>query len=171
MLLLPILTGPLGGRDEQLGLLLAAVGVGTMVGAPLAVWLLGHFPPVPLVAVAALGFVATMAAVGLARSFALVALALLVNGVLTGITDVAVITTVQRTVAGDRIGRAFGLMFWILALGQVAGALGGSILLRYTTPQGATLALGGVCIAIVAGLAFAARRDFRTPLPEIATDR
>jgi DHA3 family macrolide efflux protein-like MFS transporter len=161
VLLLPILTGPLGGRDEQLGILLAMVGVGTMIGAPLGVWLFGRFRSLPLVALAALGIVATLAAVGLARGFALVALALFVNGVLTGITDIAVITTVQQTVAGDKIGRAFGLMFWILALGQITGALGGSVLIRYATPAIATLALSGASVAIIVGLIYATRADFR----------
>jgi len=161
VLLLPILTGALGGRDEQLGILLAMVGGGTMIGAPAGVWLLRRFRPVPLIALVILGAVATMTAIGLSRSFLFVALTLLVNGVLTGITDIAVITTVQRTVAVDTIGRAFGLMFWILALGQITGAIGGSILIRYTTPAIATLALSGVCVAIIAGLAYATRQDLR----------
>ncbi len=169
VLLLPILTGALGGRDEQLGILLAMVGGGTMIGAPAGVWLLGRFRPVPLIALVILGAVATMAAIGLSRSFLFVALALLVNGVLTGITDIAVITTVQRTVAVDRIGRAFGLMFWILALGQITGAIGGSILIRYTTPVIATLALSGVCVAIIAGLAYAMRRDLRATASAAST--
>jgi len=161
VLLLPILTGPLGGRDEQLGLLLAMVGVGTMIGAPLGVWLFGRFRSLPLIALAALGLVATLATIGFARSFVLVACVLFINGVLTGITDIAVITTVQQTVEGDKIGRAFGLMFWILALGQISGALGGSILIRYATPEIAVLVLSGVCVAIVVGLVYATRQDFR----------
>ena len=169
VLLLPLLTGPLGGRDDQLGLLLAMVGVGTMIGAPLGVWLFGRFRTLPLIAIAALGIVATMAAIGLSRSFPFVILALLVNGVLTGITDIAVITTVQQTVEGDKIGRAFGLMFWILALGQITGALGGSILIRYATPETAVLALTVLCIAIIAGLVYATRRDFRADAPVAST--
>jgi predicted MFS family arabinose efflux permease len=168
VLLLPILTGRLGRRDDQLGLLLAMVGVGTMIGAPLGAWLFARLRPLPLIATAACGIVATMAAIGLSRSFLFVALALFVNGVLTGITDIAIITTVQRTVAGDKIGRAFGLMFWILALGQISGALGGSVLIRYTTLASATLTLSAVCIAIIAGLAYATRRDFRTSSPTIS---
>jgi len=89
--------------------------------------------------------------------------------VLTGITDIAVITTVQRTVAEDKIGRAFGLMFWILALGQITGALGGSILIRYATPAIAVLALSGLCVAIIAGLVYATRRDFRAATPGVST--
>ncbi len=161
VLLLPLLTGPLGGRDEQLGLLLAAVGIGTMIGAPLGAWLFGRFRPLPLSATAALGIVATLAAIGLVHRVLFVAAALFVNGVLTGITAIAVITTVQRTVAGDKIGRAFGLMFWILALGQISGALGGSILIRYVTPEIAVLVLSGVCVAITARLVYATRQDFR----------
>jgi len=167
VLLLPLLTGPLGGHDDQLGLLLAMVGVGTMIGAPLGAWLFGRFRPLPLIAIAALGIVATMAAIGLSRSLLFVAVALFVNGVLTGITDIAVITTVQRTVPGEKIGRAFGLMFWILALGQITGALGGSVLIRYTTPEIAVLVLSGVCIAIIAGLMYATRQDFRSGAAEI----
>ena len=169
VLLLPLFTGPLGGHDDQLGLLLAMVGIGTMIGAPLGAWLFGRFRPLPLIAIAALGLVATMAAIGLSRSLPFVMLALLVNGVLTGITDIAVITTVQRTVAGDKIGRTFGLMFWILALEQITGALGGSILIRYATPETAVLALSGLCIAIIAGLVYATRRDFRADAPVAST--
>jgi MFS family permease len=169
VLLLPILTGQLGGHDEQLGTLLAMVGIGTMIGAPLGAWLFGRFRALPLIALAALGLVVTMALIGPARSFAFVAMALFVNGVLTGITDIAVITTVQRTVAGDKIGRAFGLMFWILALGQITGALGGGILIRYATPTGASLILSAACFAIIAGLFYATRQGFRSTTPEITT--
>ncbi len=169
VLLLPILTGPLGGTDEQLGLLLAMVGIGTMIGAPLGVWLFGRFRCLPLIALAALGLVATLATIGLARSFVLVACVLFINGVLTGITDIAVITTVQQTVEGDKIGRAFGLMFWILALGQITGALGGGILIRYATPAVAILVLSGACLAIIAGLVYATRRDFRAVTVGVST--
>ena len=169
VLLLPILTGPLGGQDDQLGLLLAMVGIGTMIGAPLGAWLFARFRALPLIACAALGLVVTMAAIGLSRSIIFAAVALFINGVLTGITDIAVITTVQRTIAGDKIGRAFGLMFWILALGQITGAIGGSVLIRYAAPGGATLILSGICIAIIAGLIYATRQDFRMPPAEIST--
>lgn len=169
VLLLPILTKALGGHDEQLGILLAMVGVGTIVGAPLGAWAFERFRPLPLVGIAALGIVATMACIGLTHSFPVAATALLANGVLTGITDIIVITTVQRTIPGDKIGRAFGFMFWILALGQITGALGGSILLERTTTTTATLLLSGLCLIILAGFAWYSRKDFRTAAAETAS--
>jgi predicted MFS family arabinose efflux permease len=167
VLLLPLLTGPLGQSDDPLGLLLALVGLGTMVGAPLGLWLFGRYVPLQLAALATLGIILSMATVGVAQSLVLVAVALLANGILTGVADLVTVTTVQRSVPGDQLGRAFGLMFWVLALGQVFGAIGGSLLLRAIGPSGAVLALSGVCAAI--GTVFVLTTVGARPAPSAPT--
>jgi MFS family permease len=151
VLLLPLLTGPLGRPAEQLGLLLTGVGLGTILGAPLGLWLFGRYRTLPLAALVALGLVLSLIAIGVTPTFVAIAIALLINGVLTGVTDLVVVTIVQRTVPSELLGRAFGLMFWILALGQLVGALGGSFFLRFVGPREAFIALGSLC-ALITGV-------------------
>ncbi len=164
VLLLPLLTGPLGQADDRLGVLLTIVGLGTIAGAPLGLWLFGRYPPLPLAACATFGIVLSMATVGTANGLAFVALALLLNGLLTGVADLVTVSTVQRAVPGDRLGRAFGFMFWILALGQVFGALVGSAFLHFFGPTQAILALSGVCLIIGIGLLLPNVGSLRPPL-------
>jgi predicted MFS family arabinose efflux permease len=152
VLLLPLLTGPLNSSTERLGLLLTTVGLGTIAGAPLGLWSFGRYRTLPLAALAALGLVLSLIAIGVAPTLSFVLTALLLNGILTGVTDLITVTIVQRTVPTEQLGRAFGLMFWVLAIGQTVGAIGGSILLRYTGPREALLVLGGLCSIFIIGL-------------------
>ena len=145
VLLVGLLDTSLGQPTERLGLLLTSVGLGMLVGAVPALALYQRFAPLPLALVVTFGVILTMVAIGATRSFAIVAVALFANGVLTAISDVVIVTTAQSSVPEDRRGRVMGLIFWINALGQAVGALGGGLLPRAVGNVNATLILSGVC--------------------------
>lgn len=139
VLLVSLLADPLGQPTDRLGLLLTSVGLGMIVGAVPALWLYSRYPATTLQAGITAGVIATMAAVGATTSFPVVIVALFANGVLTAISDVVVITTVQRTAPADRLGRVMGLLLWVNALGQVTGATAAGLLPRVTSASAATL--------------------------------
>ena len=152
VLLLPLLQDTLNGSEALLGPLMTCVGLGTLVGTLPSLWLINRFPLLPLATLATGGVLATMLVIGLTSSLAIVGLALFVNGFLATCTELIALTTTQRTVPKERLGRAIGLLFWMLAVGQVCGALGASLLLRYSPASSVTLILWGACVAILLGL-------------------
>lgn len=131
---------------------MTCVGLGTLIGTLPSLWLINRFPLLPLAALATVGLLTTMLIIGLTSSIAIVGLALFVNGFLATCTELIALTTTQRLVPKERLGRAIGLLFWMLAVGQVFGALGASILLRYSPASSVTLILWGTCVAILIGL-------------------
>ncbi len=149
VLLVSLLADPLGQPADRLGILLTCVGLGMLAGAAPALWLFGRYPPAVLAVTITAGVIGTMLVIGMAASFWVVAAALFANGVFTAIGDVVVLTTVQRTAPPDRLGRVMGLLFWVNALGQVAGAAAGGFLPRATTPTTATLLLGSAAALLL----------------------
>lgn len=152
ILLLPLLQNTLNGSEALLGPLMTCVGLGTLVGTVPSLWLINRFPLLPLAALATGGLLTTMLVIGLTSSIAIVGLALFVNGFLATCTELIALTTTQRSIPKERLGRAIGLLFWMLAVGQVCGALGASFLLRYSPASSVTLILWGICVAILIGL-------------------
>ncbi|HEX5504423.1 MAG TPA: MFS transporter [Thermomicrobiales bacterium] len=149
VLLVALLADPLRRPAADLGPLMTMVGLGTLGGTALALGLMGRLRIVPLVSLLALGLTLDMVAIGAARSFAVVAAALVVNGALTMANELIAETTLQRLVPADRLGRVLGLLFWTMTLGQVVGAVGAGLL-----PDAAGLSAARA--TQVLGLAFAA---------------
>ena len=152
VVLLPLLQNKLNGSEALLGPLMTCVGLGTLIGTLPSLWLINRFPLLALATLATAGLLMTMLVIGLTSSIAIVGLALFVNGFLATCTELIALTTTQRIVPKERLGRAIGLLFWMLAVGQVCGALGASILLRYSPASSVTLILWGTCVAILIGL-------------------
>jgi predicted MFS family arabinose efflux permease len=162
VLLVTLLVDPLGQPTNRLGVLLTCVGLGMIVGVAPAAWLFKRYSA-PLLALAVIaGVILTMFAIGLTTSFRVVAVALFVNGALTAISDVVVLTTVQRSAPPDRLGRVMGLLFWVNALGQVAGAAAGGLLPRLTSPSTATLLIAAIAAVLLLPLLPAALVLWRT---------
>jgi hypothetical protein len=124
VLLVPLLVTSWRAPEAWLGGLYAAVGGGALLGALLAL----RLPPAGYLRtmLAMLGLIGA-AALGLGlvpwlwAALALLALA----GVATMVGDVAASSAIQAGVEGDRLGRVFGLLFWVIALGQAGGAAAG----------------------------------------------
>jgi len=170
VVLLPLLQNTLNGSEALLGPLMTCVGLGTLVGTLPSLWLINRFPLLPLAALATGGLLTTMLVIGLTSSIAIVGLALFVNGFLATCTELIALTTTQRLVPKERLGRAIGLLFWMLAVGQVCGALGASLLLRYSPASSVTLILWGACGAILIGLLIMTRLTKQAQVPEVALD-
>ena len=153
VLLVALLTELLGRPAEDLGLLMTMVGLGTLGGTLLGLWLMARLTVVPLVAVVVLALTLDMAVIGAAQSFAVVAAALFINGTLSMANELVAETTLQRLVPADRLGRVFGLLFWGLTLGQVVGALAGGVLPRYLGTAGTVLGLS-LAYALVLAVLF-----------------
>lgn len=149
VLLVSLLVSPLGQPTDRLGLLLTCVGLGMVVGTAPALWLFKRYSaPVLALAITA-GIILTMFVIGTTTSFRVVAVALFMNGVLTAIGDVVILTTIQRTAPTDRLGRVMGLFFWTAALGQVSGATAAGLLPRLTSPSIATLLIAAVAALLL----------------------
>lgn len=170
VLLLPLLGSSLGGSEALLGPLMTCVGLGTLLGTLPSLWLIERVPRLALAASCVAGLLATILAIGLTGSIAVVGAALLVNGFLATCTELLALTTTQRTIPKEQLGRAIGLLFWMLAVGQACGAIGGSLLLRYFTPAQAALVLGGIGGAILIGLLLAIVVAGRRTKTELALD-
>lgn len=161
VLLVAILTGTLGRPPEALGLLMTVVGLGTLVGTLPAPHLLARFSPLRLIVLLVLGLTLDMAVIGSTASFPVVTVALFVNGLFSMVVEVAIETGLQRLAPADRLGRAFGLLFWVATLGQVGGAAAGGALPSLLGTRGTVVALSvvfaGVLLAILTASVLALR--------------
>ncbi|MGN6363042.1 MAG: MFS transporter [Thermomicrobiales bacterium] len=152
VLLVALLAGPLQRPASQIGLLLTIVGLGTILGLASGLRLLKRFPAKTTLAVIGVLLVLDLALIGAARSFAVVALALVINGVLSGASDLIYETTVGQTVEASRLGRVFGLLFWTATLGHVIGAIAGGVLPLVYGASGAVLVLSVIFAAVIASV-------------------
>ena len=112
----------LGQPTAFIGVLYAAAGLGGALGALVAGSHLRRLPygvviPVYVLSVVLLGVMAFVHTAGLA-------LALFACSTAAGtVGDLLFTVYVQRYVAPDERGRAFGLLFWSIAIGQLLGAM------------------------------------------------
>lgn len=127
-------TDTLGGGDSGAGILLAAVGIGLLLGylhlargrqmSLLALMLTGF-------AISSAGNLLTGLAWALAAAFAMQT----VRGAGIAAMDVAVNTLVQRSVPRALIGRVFGSLYGAVGVGAALAYVLGGLLLDATTPR------------------------------------
>jgi hypothetical protein len=121
VLLAPLLVTHWSAPDTLLGWLYAAVGAGCLLGALAATrltpagYIRATLTTLGLIGLATLGL-------GLLPWLAPALALLVVIGVANMVGDVASYSAIQGSVADDQLGRVFGLLFWVIAVGQVAGA-------------------------------------------------
>ncbi|MFN8540709.1 MAG: MFS transporter [Thermomicrobiales bacterium] len=166
VLLVSLLANPLGQPTSRLGLLLTCVGLGMIAGAAPALWLFKRYAAPLLALGVTAGVILTMFAIGLTTSLLVVAVALFINGLLTAISDVVILTTVQRSAPPDRLGRVMGLLFWVNALGQIVGAAAGGLIPRLTDPATSTLLVAAIAALLLVPLlptAIVQWRESRNP--------
>ena len=122
VLLVPLLVSQWRAPEELLGALYAAVGAGCLIGSLLALRVTrSQYIPVTLAMLGLIG--ACSLALGLSPWLWLGLVVLVITGATTLISDVTAHAAIQSSVAGDRLGRVFGLLFWMIAVGQTLGAL------------------------------------------------
>lgn len=146
-----LLARHLGRPAAATGTLLTLVGIGLLLGTWPTAWLLERVPPLTLLA-ASVGLLGLdTALIGLAPSFAVVAAAFVINGVLTIAADLVSQTTLGKLAPAAQRGRVFGFQQWILTLGYLVGTvLGGALPLLLGTP--ATIAACGLGASIAVAL-------------------
>lgn len=122
VLLVPLLLTLWRSPEDLVGVLYAAVGVGSLLGSLLGLRLATiQFRWALLASLLASGLVGIV--LGFAPWFWVGCLLLGLLGLLGLINDVAAAALIQTSVADDRLGRVFGLLYWVIALAQVGAAV------------------------------------------------
>lgn len=155
IVLVELATDPLERSDAMLGLLLALVGAGTLVG-PLSIpRLLGHLPVSLIVTGCTVGIAAGIMLISIVTRLEIVALVLLGIGMIS-ITNDMVTATVTRRIAPEADLRGMGrLMLVAVISGQIVAALAVVVLARVWDITDVMLAVSIAC-ALLMGVLFVA---------------
>jgi MFS family permease len=139
----------LGLGDPGVGLLNAALGLGTLLGAVFAMSLVtrGHLVRAFVATLAYWG--APIALIGLLPNPAVAVAAMAVVGLANAAFDVTVFTIFQRGCANDERGPVFSVFEGVAGLGLVTGSLLGPALVAEFGNRGA-FAVGGAILPIMA---------------------
>ena len=144
-------TERLGMDVEGVAFLYAAIGVGGIAAAGLAHRLSRRSEAGLVLAVAAVLCGIPMATVAVVSEPTVALLVLLVEGAAMIVVDVLVVTSLQRLLGADVLGRAFGTLDALIVAGILAGSVLAPILVT-TMGLEAALLIGGGVMAL-AGLA------------------
>jgi MFS family permease len=140
----------LHGGAREYGLMLGAMGVGTVVGA----LLVGKRPAMNYRFAffgAWMAWGALFAAVGFAPVLAVALVILVLAGCAEAITDVAVVSMLQTTVRDDLLGKTFSAWATVANVGDsVSGLLVGAALASFTVP--AVFATAGACAVLISAV-------------------
>ena len=165
----------LGTGTGGLGWLLAASGVGGVLGATLSARLARSGRPRAVIGVLVLLTGIPLATLAVLRAPPLAYAVLVVEGIAIVALDVLVETAMQRSVPGDVLGRVSGLVLSLTAVGTAAGTFLAPALVAWLGLPGA-LAAGGLVpvvlaaasLLVVGDLDAASERGRRTLAPRVA---
>ncbi|MGK5168914.1 MFS transporter [Geodermatophilus sp. CPCC 205761] len=155
----------LGTGSQGLGWLLAASGVGGILGATLSPRFARARRPRLTIAILVLLTGVPLAALALVRAPAVAYLVLVVEGVAIVALDILIETTMQRTVPRDVLGRVSGLVLSLSAVGTALGTLVAPALVDGLGLP-ATLAVAGLTPVLIAAASLSLLRGF-----DAATER
>jgi MFS family permease len=145
----------LGAADVVVGLLLAAIAVGSMAGLPVALAAIG---PRLVFRVLGIGLVLWGLPLALAaplHDLRAVVVLFAVVGVGNALVDVAHTSALPRIVAPERLGPVFGILEGTVQVGMAVGAAAGGILLAVMRPQVVLYVIGAALVGVA--VAFAGR--------------
>ena len=128
--------------ESGLGFLEAAIGIGGLVGAGVAVGLVGRKSLGLAFAAGCVLWGVPFAIIGLVPEVAVAAVALAVVGVANTLVDVSGLTLLQRIAPPDVIGRVFGVMESLVLLTIALGAASGPLLISLFEIDGALIVQG-----------------------------
>lgn len=131
---------------EFVGVLLAALGIGGLVIAPIAGRIAASTRPGPWLVACAISQGLPLMLLGVVTSPALAVAALAVEGMGVLVFEVLAITLLQR-LAGGRIAEVFGIQDSMSAAGQLVGAVGAPVLVATGGLTLACMVSGGVLVA------------------------
>jgi hypothetical protein len=156
VVLVEVATDPLDRSDAVLGMLLALVGVGTLLG-PLSVpRLLGHIPASLIVTGAAMGSAAGLVLISVVTRLEIVALVLLGLGMISITNDMVTATATRRIAPEGDLPGTGRLMMAAIISGQLAAALAVALLARVWDSTDVMLAVGIACALLMSVLFVAA---------------
>lgn len=149
VLLVVVAIDVLGLGDPGVGLLTAAIGLGGLVGAAVAVPIAGDRPLGPLVAVALAGWGLPIAILAFASTTPAALLLLSVVGLSNTLLDVAARGLLQGCIADRDRAPAMAAVRAVAATGVAVGAVGASVLLA-VAPVDLVLVVTGVLLPLLA---------------------
>jgi hypothetical protein len=156
VVLVEVATDPLDRSDAVLGMLLALVGVGTLLG-PLSVpRLLGHIPASLIVTGAAMGSAAGLVLISVVTRLEIVALVLLGLGMISITNDMVTATATRRIAPEGDLPGTGRLVVAAIISGQLAAALAVALLARVWDSTDVMLAVGIACALLMSVLFVAA---------------
>ncbi|SNX97245.1 Predicted arabinose efflux permease, MFS family [Geodermatophilus sabuli] len=162
--LLVLATETFGAGESAVGLLLAAVGIGLLIGYALLTWAGTRLPMVALLvsgfAVSSVGNLLT----GLAWAVAAAFTVQLLRGIGIAAMDVASNTLLQRLVPDRMLGRVFGNLYGAIGVAAGISYIGGGLLLDATSAPTTFLVAGAAgtlaAIAVAVTLPRAVRAEW-----------
>src|SRR5216684_806786 len=120
-----------GFGAQRTGLLVALLGVGSLLAGPVSGTISDHFGRRPAVLIALIGSALAAAWLGVARSVPMVAPGVMVFGLCSSMVYPVVNATVADLMSPDETQRAYGLLYWAQNLGiGISAWLGGAIATR-----------------------------------------
>jgi hypothetical protein len=169
VVLIELASEPLNRSDETLGLLLALVGAGTLLG-PLSVpRLLGHMPVSLIVTGSAVGIAAGIVLMSIVTRIEIVVLVLLGIGIVSITNDLVTATATRRIAPETDLPGASRLMLVAVIAGQIAAAIAVALLARFWNSTDVMLAVAVVCGLLMGavylasdGMALVTRRPARS---------
>jgi MFS family permease len=126
VLLVAVSAHRLGDGSRGWGYLLASLGAGGILAAPLVNRLARSGRLAPIITVGALGYCLPTALLTLTHSVPIACVIEIFRGSSTLMVDVLAVTVMQRAVPSDRLGRVFGVFFTIVYGASALGALLGA---------------------------------------------
>jgi MFS family permease len=165
----------LGTGSEGLGWLLAASGIGGVIGAVVSPRLARVQRPRLIIAVLVLLTGLPFASLALIRAPVVASAVLVLEGIAIVALDILVETALQRSVPGDVLGRVSGLILSLTSVGTLLGTLAAPAMLDALGLPGA-VAVGGLLpvglaaasLALLGGLDTATQRSARELAPRVA---
>ena len=156
VILVELATEPLERSESMLGLLLALVGVGTLLG-PLSIpRLLGHLPVSLIVTGAAMGIAAGIMLISVVTRLEIVTFVLLGIGAVSITNDMVTATATRRIAPEADLPGAGRLMLTAVSAGQIVAAVAVALLARVWDITDVMLAIGIGCALLMVVLFIAA---------------
>lgn len=150
VVLVELVTEPLERSDTLLGLLLALVGVGTLLG-PLSVSrLLGHFPLSMIVTGSSVGIAAGIVLISVVTRLEIVVIVLLGIGMISITNDMVTATATRRLTPEAGLPGTGRLMLVASIAGQLSAATAVALLARVWDVTDIMLAVGVACGLLMA---------------------
>lgn len=136
--------------EAGLGALNSALGAGAMIGAALAITLVGRRRLAPSFAVGCVLWGVPIAVIGFVPETAVAIVALAALGVGNTLVDVSGYSLLQRAAPEDVLGRVFGVLESVMLASVALGAILAPVLISLLGLQGALIATGVLLPTLVA---------------------